>query len=295
VKNMIKNKKLETKKLVEVSPRISVFMGTVASREGRDELAENHAAERSAIKASVQLLPKHLQKSLRGHTNGIRDLILRYSIPYGNGNRIMKVANYPMLEKELNKKVAAYKIFVQDNVIANYDSLVSMAQIKLNGLYRDDMFPSKESLAYKYGAHITVKPMTDTDKVSFVIEGLEQAKVDEIRENLKREIEANLREGQKRVISELKRDLMNIFDKTQKKDGENARYKAAVRSLLEKADNVKNTNILEIPELTKTANDIHEKFSKVTSSAVKANGEKATKKIGEDASNLIDALDAINF
>jgi len=288
-KNMVE---AVSKKLVKVSPRISVFMGVRSSKKGKMELCESHNADHGAINASVHLLPKHLQKKLRDHSNGIRDCITKYSIPYSDGCRIMKASNYPKLQVELDKRKAAYKIFVQDEIIANYDSIIKMAQTRLNGLYVDGMFPNKDVLASKYGVHLIVEPMTNTDDVNFVIEGLNQSQIDEIRANLRKEIEQNLKEGQMKAVNELREAVNNIFEKTKNEDG--SRYKAAVRNLVDLCNNVENTNVLEIPELTQVAQDIKKKLGKVSGSAIKANAG-AAKKVAKEAVDLMAAIDAISL
>jgi len=281
-----------SKKLIKIEPRISTFMGVKASKKGKQELVEAHNADNSSVVAAVHLLPKHLQKKLRTHANGIRELVSKYSIPYDNGSRIMKASNYPKLRSELDKKINAYAIFVQDEIVANYDAIVNMARIRLNGLFDEVMFPSRDEMASKYGVHLYVEQMPNTDAASFVIDGLNQQQIDEIRTNLRSEIESNLKEGQKRAIAELREAIVNIYEKTKKEDG--ARYKAAIRNLVDKCNNIDNVNVLEIPELTKVAGEVKQKLGRVSASALKANSG-ACKKVAEDATDLMSALDAINL
>jgi hypothetical protein len=283
---------MNTKKLVKVSPRISVFIGTVASRTGRDELASIHSADRDAVRASIELFPKHIQKTLRSHTCGIRDLIKKYSIPYSDGQRVMKASNYPKLESELNKLEAAYKTYVMDEIIGRYDEHLELAKKRLNGLYTENVFPSKERLASKYGFKIIIDPLTATDKDTFFIEGLDEAQIEEIRKNLEKEISDNLKEGQARIVDELREGLYNILKKTTNDD---ARYNTAIKNLINICDNISNTNVLEVDAINDIANDIKSKLGKITTASVKANGDAGTKKVKTITSDLMTALDQIAF
>lgn len=280
-----------SKKLVKVSPRVSVFMGCVRSRQGKNELASNHNADVDAVNASVELLPKHLQKKLRTHTCGIRDIVRTYSVPYSDGVRVMKAAKYPEMIKQVDQKIATYKTFVIDDIIGNYDSIKELAKTRLNGLFDENHFPSKDAMAEKYGVRILVEPLGVNDS-SFVIEGLSDAQLAEIRENVRKEVEANLIEGQRRVISELKEALTNILNKTKKEDG--ARYKAAIKNLITKCNEVDNTNVLEIPRLNEISSDIKNKFKNVTANGLK-NNKKGTEAVAKAAVDMMDALDSITF
>ena len=113
-----------SKKVIIVKPCISVFMGVRSSKKGKKELVDAHHADNGAVNASVHLLPKHLQKKLRKHTNGIRECVMKYSIPYSDGSRIMKASNYSKMKTDVDKLIANYKLFVQDEIVASYDSII---------------------------------------------------------------------------------------------------------------------------------------------------------------------------
>jgi len=287
-KNTVEN---ASKMLIKVSPRISVFLGGVRSRQGKDELALNHGADRDSVNAGVELLPKHLQKKLRDHTVGIRDIVKNYSIPYSDGVRVMKASKYPEMIKQLDQKIATYKIFVVDEIIGNYDSIKNLAKVRLNGLYNDKMFPNKEVMAEKYGAKIIVEPLSLNDS-NFLIDGLDENQINEIKENVRKELEENLIEGQKRVIQELRSAIANILEKTKNEDG--ARYKGAINNLIEQCNKIDSTNVLEISELTSLTCDIKKKFGNVTANGLK-NNKKGVERVAKDAVELMDALDSITF
>jgi hypothetical protein len=90
----------------------------------------------------------------------------------------------------------------------------------------------------------------------------------------------------------LREAVNNIFEKTKNEDG--SRYKAAVRNLVDLCNNVENTNVLEIPELTQVAQDIKKKLGKVSGAAIKANAG-AAKKVAKEAVDLMAAIDAISL
>lgn len=277
-------------KLLKVRVRVSSWMGSVKSDEGQTELAQNHGAEKDALRVGLSLLPKSVQKEIRDHVIGIRKAVDHVSIMFEKGGfRIMKAVEFSRLNAEVNKRRYAFLEYIHDEVYQKHGELVAMAAARLGSLFDESDFPSQDEILSKYNAKMVVQRVDNLK--DFQIEGISDKEADELRKEALADFEANLKEGMMEVVGRLRKAVVEIQDKTKSED---SRYKRALENLAEMCDVVPTLNIIDNEALNNLAAEIKAKIAGQNSEAIKED-KKVAKKLAETAATFTEALDNLVF
>ena len=277
------------KKLVKTRIRVSSFNGNVKSTDGQYELANSNNADADSINVGVSMFPKSVQQQIREHSIGIRKAVAKASLPFQDGGyRIMPAKDYPALNKEVQKRVEAFRSYVYDEIYMN-DVLKEMAQRRLGDLFRYDSFPEKEDIMDRYSAVLFFEPITDMTDLR--IEGLTDAELETIKAETIREYEANLKSAQGELVANLKKSVEGILKKT---ETEGSRYKRALQNLSELTDSVVSLNILEDKNLNDIAKKIKKEIASTDGNLIKES-KTAKSKLKSKSKEILETLDEITF
>jgi hypothetical protein len=141
------------------SLRISSWSARKYDKKVTKETNLAHGADEDAGRYNKMLLPGDASsyKALASHIAATRVLHYEQTLAWSDdGWRLLPIANYTKYTDKLRAAKHTYDSLLGD-FLADYPALQQAARIKLNGMYRDEDYPS--NLASKYGFGIEYNPV----------------------------------------------------------------------------------------------------------------------------------------
>jgi len=141
------------------SLRISSWSARKYDKKVTKETNDAHGADADAGRYNKMLLPGDASsyKALTSHIAATRVLHYAETLAWSDdGWRLLPVANYTKYTDKLRAAKHTYDALLAD-FLSDYPALQQAARIKLNGMYRDEDYPS--NVASKYGFGIEYNPV----------------------------------------------------------------------------------------------------------------------------------------
>jgi hypothetical protein len=141
------------------SLRISSWSGAKFDRKVTEETNTAHGAASDAGRYNKKLLPSgdNSFKKLTSHIAAVRVLHAAQTLAWSDdGWRLLPVANYQRYTDKLRDAKHVYDSLLAD-FLADYPQLRQDARVKLNGMYKDEDYPS--DVAGKYDFAIEYSPV----------------------------------------------------------------------------------------------------------------------------------------
>jgi hypothetical protein len=141
------------------SLRISSWSAHKYDKKVTKETNDAHGADADAGRYNKMLLPGDASsyKALTSHIAATRVLHYEQTLAWSDdGWRLLPVANYTKYTDKLRAAKHTYDALLAD-FLSDYPALQAAAKLKLNGMYRDDDYPS--NVASKYGFGIEYSPV----------------------------------------------------------------------------------------------------------------------------------------
>lgn len=159
-----------------------------------------HGADSDAGRYNKMLLPGDASsfKALTSHIAATRVLHYDQTLAWSDdGWRLLPVANFTRYTDKLRKAKYTYDSLLGD-FLADYPALQAAARIKLNGMYREDDYPT--NVASKYGFAIEYNPVpTGGD---FRVE-LSQEEIDILYSNTENRVKSAYEDAHKDAVKRL--------------------------------------------------------------------------------------------
>lgn len=141
------------------SLRISSWSARKYDKKVTAETNAHHGADADAGRYNKMLLPGDASsyKALTSHIAATRVLHYAETLPWNDsGQRLLPMANYQHYTDKLRAAKHTYDALLGE-FLADYPALQQAARIKLNGMYRDDDYPS--DVASKFGFGVEYDPV----------------------------------------------------------------------------------------------------------------------------------------
>jgi hypothetical protein len=141
------------------SLRISSWSARKYDKKVTKETNDAHGADADAGRYNKMLLPGDASsyKALTSHIAATRVLHYEQTLAWSDdGWRLLPVANYTKYTDKLRAAKHTYDALLAD-FLSDYPALQQAARVKLNGMYRDEDYPS--NVASKYGFGIEYNPV----------------------------------------------------------------------------------------------------------------------------------------
>jgi hypothetical protein len=141
------------------SLRISSWSARKYDKKVTKETNDAHGADADAGRYNKMLLPGDASsyKALTSHIAATRVLHYAETLAWSDdGWRLLPVANYQKYTDKLRAAKHTYDALLAD-FLSDYPALQQAARIKLNGMYKDEDYPS--NVASKYGFGIEYNPV----------------------------------------------------------------------------------------------------------------------------------------
>ena len=140
------------------------MLGLSRQNDGlNDEIAAKHGNDKAMTKVVESLLPKEAMATLSQLRSSIRSEFYRRTLPWQDGGiRILSTGGYMDFTEFMRKAQAQWDPAVQ-YFVDNWDSYVADAQVKRNGLFRAEQYPTKEQVRKRFDFTYQVMPVPVAD------------------------------------------------------------------------------------------------------------------------------------
>jgi hypothetical protein len=186
-----------TEKAMLAAVHISVWTAVKHDRKVSREVADQHGAHQGAGRYNKQLLHgAEKLEELRTLAGQIRQYFYKVTLPWSDeGFRLLPVNFYFDLMARMREFEASFDAGV-DAFLRVYPQYVEQVRPELNGLFREEDYPSAEKLRAKFAVKLEILPIPTGSDFRVEMSAEEQAQVS-------REIDANVRESLTRGTEDL--------------------------------------------------------------------------------------------
>ena len=186
-----------TEKAMLAAVHISVWTAVTHDRKVSREVADRHGAHQSAGRYNKQLLHGAQKlEELRTLAGQIRQYFYKVTLPWSDeGFRLLPANFYFDLMARMREFEASFDL-AADAFLRVYPEYIEQVRPELNGLFREEDYPSQERLRAKFGVKLEVLPIPTGADFRVQMSAEEQARVS-------REIDANVRESLTRGTEDL--------------------------------------------------------------------------------------------
>src|SRR3954468_19598187 len=186
-----------TERAMLAAVHISIWTAVKHDRKVSRDVAQQHGAHEGAGRYNKQLLGEAEKlESLRSLSGQIRQHFYRITLPWSDeGYRLLPAHFYFELTAKMREFEQAFTRQVEE-FLAVYPSYIEQVRPELNGLFREEDYPSAEKLRNKFGVRLEVLPIPSGEDFRVTLSEEEQARV-------AREIDENMRQSLKRGTEDL--------------------------------------------------------------------------------------------
>ena len=186
-----------TEKAMLAAVHISVWTAVKHDRKVSREVADQHGAHQGAGRYNKQLLHGAQKlEELRSLAGQIRHHFYKVTLPWSDeGFRLLPANFYFDLMARMREFEASFDAGV-DAFLHVYPQYVEQVRPELNGLFREEDYPSPDKLKAKFGVKLEVLPIPTGADFRVQMSAEEQARIS-------REIDASVRESLMRGTEDL--------------------------------------------------------------------------------------------
>ncbi len=193
-----------TERAMLAAVHISIWTAVKHDRKVSRDVADQHGAHQSAGRYNKQLL-RGADKldDLRTLAGQIRQHFYKITLPWSDeGFRLLPSNFYFDLMEKMREFETSFEQGIE-NFLAVYPQYIDQVRPELNGLFREEDYPSAEKLRTKFGVKLEILPIPSGTDFRVQMSAEEQARVS-------REIDASVRESLTRGTDDLWRRLREV-------------------------------------------------------------------------------------
>jgi hypothetical protein len=277
-----------TERAMLAAVHISIWTAVKHDRKVSRDVANQHGAHESAGRYNKQLLRgAERLDALRTLAGQIRQHFYKITPPWSDeGYRLLPAHFYFELTTQMREFERAFSQSV-DEFLAVYPSYIAQVRPELNGLFREEDYPSAEKLRTKFGVKLEVLPIPSGEDFRVSLSEEEQARV-------AREIDERVRESLKRGSKDLWVRLTDVVTHMVDKLNEpESRFHASlVTNVLDLVDLLPRLNVNEDEELSRFAAEIKDRLCNFSAHDLKTN-EILRAATAADAAQILSQMDAV--
>jgi len=186
-------------------------MGTgVADKEISNEV---HVAHNVSDDAGTYIKRVFLRKDLEDIYSAFHQVVTikkRYTLPWMDGNiRLLPSKAFDLFTKELQKGIESVDAAV-DGVVNRFEEIEESTKKRLNSMWKDDQFPSKESFKEAFGIRVSYLPIPD--KGDFRVGG------ETVKSSFDNEMDEQAKLAQSEIWKRFKEVIQHFYKMTSEKD-----------------------------------------------------------------------------
>ena len=193
-----------TERAMLAAVHISIWTAVKHDRKVSRDIADQHGAHQSAGRYNKQLL-RGADKldDLRTLAGQIRQHFYKITLPWSDeGFRLLPSNFYFNLMERMREFEASFEQGVE-SFLTVYPQYIDQVRPELNGLFREEDYPSTEKLRTKFGVKLEILPIPSGADFRVQMSAEEQVRV-------AREIDANVRQSLTRGTEDLWKRLREV-------------------------------------------------------------------------------------
>jgi hypothetical protein len=277
-----------TERAMLAAIHISVWTAIKHDRKVSREVAEQHGAYAGAGRYNKQLLREAERlESLRSLSGLIRQYFYKITLPWSDeGYRLLPAHFYFELTTKMREFEQAFAQQVEE-FLAVYPSYIEQVRPELNGLFREEDYPSTDKLRNKFGVKLEVLPIPSGNDFRVTLSEEEQARVArEIDENVRQ----SLQKGTEDLWARLKGVVVHMVERLN--EPESRFHGSLVTNIGELVDLLPRLNVNQDEELNRFAGEIKDRLCGFTARDLKKN-EILRAATANDAAEILTKMDAV--
>jgi len=277
-----------TEKAMLAAVHISVWTAVKHDRKVSREVADQHGAHQGAGRYNKQLLHGAVKlEELRTLAGQIRQYFYTVTLPWSDeGFRLLPANFYFDLMARMREFEASFDLAV-DAFLRVYPEYIEQVRPELNGLFREEDYPSPEKLRTKFGVKLEVLPIPTGADFRVEMSAEEQARV-------AREIDANVRESLMRGTEDLWKRLREVVAHMVERLNEpESRFHASlVTNVLDLVDLLPRLNVNGDADLNRFAEQIRQRLCNHSPQELKKH-DLLRVTTAADAANIVAEMDGV--
>jgi hypothetical protein len=277
-----------TERAMLAAIHISVWTAIKHDRKVSREVAEQHGAYAGAGRYNKQLLREAERlESLRSLSGQIRQYFYKITLPWSDeGYRLLPAHFYFELTTKMREFEQAFAQRVEE-FLAVYPSYIEQVRPELNGLFREEDYPSTDKLRNKFGVRLEVLPIPSGNDFRVTLSEEEQARVArEIDESVRQ----SLQKGTEDLWTRLKGVVAHMVERLN--EPESRFHASLVTNIGELVDLLPRLNVNQDEELNHFAGEIKNRLCGYTARDLKKN-EILRAATANDAVQILAEMDAV--
>jgi hypothetical protein len=277
-----------TERAMLAAVHISIWTAIKHDRKVSREVAEQHGAYAGAGRYNKQLLREAERlESLRTLSGQIRQYFYKITLPWSDeGYRLLPAHFYFELTTKMREFEQAFAQQVEE-FLAVYPSYIEQVRPELNGLFREEDYPSTDKLRNKFGVKLEVLPIPSGNDFRVTLSEEEQARVaQEIDENVRQ----SLQKGTEDLWTRLKGVVVHMVERLN--EPESRFHASLVTNICELVELLPRLNVNQDGELNRFAGEIRVRLCGFTARDLKKN-EILRAATTNDAAEILTKMDAV--
>jgi len=277
-----------TERAMLAAVHISIWTAIKHDRKVSREVAEQHGAYAGAGRYNKQLLREAERlESLRSLSGQIRQYFYKITLPWSDeGYRLLPAHFYFELTTKMREFEQAFAQQVEE-FLAVYPSYIEQVRPELNGLFREEDYPSTDKLRNKFGVKLEVLPIPSGNDFRVTLSEEEQARV---ARNIDESVRQSLQKGTEDLWSRLKVVVSHMIERLN--EPESRFHASLVTNIGELVDLLPRLNVNQDEELNRFAEEIKNRLCGFTARDLKKN-EILRAATANDAAQILGEIDAV--
>jgi hypothetical protein len=277
-----------TERAMLAAVHISIWTAIKHDRKISREVAEQHGAYAGAGRYNKQLLREAERlESLRSLSGQIRQYFYKVTLPWSDeGYRLLPAHFYFELTTKMREFEQAFAHRVEE-FLAIYPSYIEQVRPELNGLFREEDYPSTDKLRNRFGVRLEVLPIPSGNDFRVTLSEEEQARVArEIDESVRQ----SLQKGAEDLWIRLKGVVAHMVERLN--EPESRFHASLVTNICELIELLPRLNVNQDEELNRFAGEIRDRLCGFTARDLKKN-EILRAATANDAAEILTKMDAV--
>src|ERR1700761_96670 len=267
---------------------ISVWTAVKHDRKVSRKVADEHGAAETAGRYNKKLLSGAARlDDLRSLAAQIRQNFYKITLPWSDeGYRLLPAHFYFDWTQQMREFETIFERKVED-FLALYPSYIDQVRPELNGLFREEDYPSAEKLRKKFGVKLEVLPIPSGADFRVQMSAEEQARVS-------REIDANVRESLMRGTEDLWKRLREVVTHMVDRlnEPESRFHGSIVTKVLDLVEILPRLNVNGDADLNRFADQIKERLCSYSAQDLKKH-DLLRVTTAADAANIVAQMDDV--
>jgi hypothetical protein len=277
-----------TERAMLAAVHISIWTAVKHDRKISRDVANQHGAHRDAGRYNKQLL-RGADKldDLRTLAGQIRQYFYKITLPWSDeGFRLLPSNFYFDLMARMREFEASFEQGV-DSFLAVYPQYIDQVRPELNGLFREEDYPTAEKLREKFGVKLEILPIPSGGDFRVQMSAEEQARVS-------REIDANVRQSLTRGTEDLWKRLREVVSHMVDRLNEpESRFHASlVTNVVDLAEILPRLNVSGDADLNRFAEQIRQRLCNHSAQDLKKH-DLLRVTAATDAANIVAQMDGV--